>query len=175
MFPPLPWGIRVSGYHCVCHLLHIRKMCHSLPVGPCRGAPEGGRCKSCTSSTSLRRTFWFVAVSLSRWCRSLSRYRRLCQWWCVRGAAAAAGSFVRLVPAVLSLRRFVAYDLQDVPPWGGIGWLRPLLFKGREMPAHSQAGGPTLHIVAPAFLRIGTGSGPAHHSLSPKPIPECGD
>ena len=70
---------------------------------------------SCKSSNSLRRTFWFVAVSLSRWCRSLSRYRRLCQWWCVRGAAAAAGSFVRLVPAVLSLRRFVADDLQDVP------------------------------------------------------------
>ena len=56
-----------------------------------------------------------------------------------------------------------------------IGWLRPLLFKGREMPVHSQANGPTLHIVAPAFLRIGTGSGPVHHSLSPKPLLECGD
>ena len=39
------------------------------------------------------------------------------------------------------------------------------------MPVHSQAGGPTLHIVAPAFLRIGTGSGPVHHSV-PKTAPE---
>ena len=49
------------------------------------------------SSVSYRRNFWFVAVSPSRWCRSLRTPRRLYRWWYVRGDAAAAGSFVRLV------------------------------------------------------------------------------
>ena len=53
------------------------------------------------SSASFRRKFWFVAVSPSRWCRSLRTPRRLYRWWYVRGDAAAAGSFVRLVPRPL--------------------------------------------------------------------------
>ena len=52
---------------------------------------------SCKSSALLRRKFWIVAGPPPRWCRSLSSPRRLCRWWYVRGAAAAAGSFVRLV------------------------------------------------------------------------------
>jgi len=35
------------------------------------------------------------------------------------------------------------------------------------MPVVPQAGGTTLQIVAPAFRRVETGSGPVHHSLSP--------
>ena len=64
------------------------------------------------SSISYRRNFWFVAVSPSRWCRALRTPRRLYRWWYVRGDAAAAGSFVRLVPTVQALRRYEADALQ---------------------------------------------------------------
>ena len=64
---------------------------------------------------------------------------------------------------------------------GEIGWLRLLLFLRTEMPALSLLGGPTLQIMAPAFPKVGTGSGslnctlfsgaePVHRSLSPKPF-----
>ena len=46
-----------------------------------------------------------------------------------------------------------------------LGWLRLLLFLGREMPVLSLLGGPTLQIMAPAFPKVGTGSISIHCAL----------
>ena len=79
---------------------------------------------------------------------------------------------------VAAVPECAAFLLRHVPVWGfrggwgaavvsvvrlwldegvvGVVWSRPLLFKRRELPVHSQAGGPTLQIVASTFPRIGT-------------------
>ena len=74
--------------------------------------------------------------------------------------------FARVKECARKQKNADAFQTKKVhpPSMGGVGWLRPLLFKTREVPALSPSRRPTLQITAPVFPKGGTASGSIHCS-----------
>ena len=80
----------------------------------------------------------YEAVVANGWKRTMSADRETVAMRCSTRHSAAQGHVI--------IHEFIP------PSAGGIGWLRPLLFKRREMAMLPQAGEPTPQILAPVFL-----------------------